>query len=126
MTRQNVARLWPAVAGAGVATGLADGHMRASAGGTSDARVGGRTGDAQSAAPPAADDKLQSEFVLDLVLDRGLANNVGSLRGNRVVVPVLGGTFEGFKHVVAVGVYRPVPEEVAYRIIRILEEHRES
>jgi hypothetical protein len=54
--------------------------------------------DVPSVAPPAStDDKLQSEFLLDLVFDKGQANGVGSVGVNRVVVPVLGGTFEGPK-----------------------------
>jgi hypothetical protein len=149
--------------------------------------------DPQSAASTATpDDKLQSELLLDLVFDKGQANSVGSIGVNRVVVPVLGGTFEGPKlkgtvtgpggdwivvrpdgssvldlrillqtddaqkiymtsrgiayttpegalfariqpvfetgaakytwlnNVVAVGVFRPVPGKVAYRIYRIL------
>jgi hypothetical protein len=46
---------------------------------------------------PAADDKLQSEFLIDLILDTQAANNVGSLGVNRVIVPESGGTFEGPK-----------------------------
>ena len=48
---------------------------------------------APSLAPAAGDDKLQSEFLLDVVFERGQSNNVGSPGGNRIVVPVLGGTF---------------------------------
>jgi hypothetical protein len=48
-----------------------------------------------AAAPTSADEKLQSEFLLDLILDTLPANNVGSPGVNRVVVPVSGGTFEG-------------------------------
>ena len=40
----------------------------------------------------AADDVLQSEFLLDLVIETGSANVLGA---DRVVVPVSGGTFEG-------------------------------
>src|SRR5262249_7695034 len=40
---------------------------------------------------------LQSEFLLDLVLDRGAASNVGSAGANRVVVAIAGGTFRGPK-----------------------------
>jgi hypothetical protein len=40
----------------------------------------------------AADDVLQSEFLLDLVIETGSANALGA---DRVVVPVSGGTFEG-------------------------------
>ncbi len=46
---------------------------------------------------PAADDKLQSELLIDLVLDTQPAHNVGSIGVNRVIVPVSGGTFEGPK-----------------------------
>jgi hypothetical protein len=40
----------------------------------------------------AADDALQSEFLLDLVIETGSANVLGA---DRVIVPVSGGTFEG-------------------------------
>ena len=50
-----------------------------------------------AAAPAGADEKLQSEFLLDLILETQPANNVGSPGVNRVVVPVTGGTFEGPK-----------------------------
>lgn len=43
----------------------------------------------------AADDVLQSEFLLDLVIETGSANVLGA---DRVVVPVSGGTFEGLTH----------------------------
>jgi hypothetical protein len=151
-----------------------------------------RITDGQSSVPAAGDDKLQSELLLDLVFDKGPANRVGSPAGDRVVVPVTGGTFEGprlkgviagpggdwivvrsdgsslldlrlllqtddgqkiymacrgiaytqpggalyarilpafetgsakytwLNNVVAVGVYRPMPEKVAYRVYRIL------
>ena len=139
-----------------------------------------------------ADDTLQSEFLLDIVIDTLPANNVGSSGVDRVIVPVAGGTFEGPKlkgtvvgpsgdwivrrpdgsslldvrlvlqtddaqkiymmwrgiyyapqgetpyarilplfetgaakyawlsHLVAVGVYRPMPGKVAYRVYRVL------
>ena len=139
-----------------------------------------------------ADDKLHSEFLFDLVFERGATFNVKSPSVNRVIVPVSGGTIEGPKlkgiivapsadwltarpdgsslldlrillqtddaekiymncrgvayllpsgalfarllplfetgaakylwlnNVVAVGVYRPVPSRVAYRVYRIL------
>jgi hypothetical protein len=175
MTRRTFAKLWTAAASAAAAAPLL------------------RAGDlAAGASAPSSDDKLQSEFLLDLVFDKGSANSVGFPGGNRIVVPVTGGTFEGPKlkgtvigpggdwivarpdgssvldlrlllqtddaqkiamncrgiaytpaggtlwarilpgfetgaakylwlnTVVAVGVYRPVPEKVAYRIYRIL------
>ncbi|MGB7621848.1 MAG: DUF3237 domain-containing protein [Terriglobia bacterium] len=97
MTRRTFAKLWTAAAGAAVAPVLLAGDTTASAVTPSDADVGARTRDAQSSAPAAEDDKLQSDFLFGLVLDRGPANNVGSLGVNRVVVPVTGGTFEGPK-----------------------------
>jgi hypothetical protein len=42
----------------------------------------------------AADDTLQSEFLLDLVIQTGSANVLGA---DRVIVPVSGGTFDGPK-----------------------------
>lgn len=46
------------------------------------------------AGDPSAD-KLQSEFLLDLVLETQTPSSVGSPGGNRLIVPVSGGTFEG-------------------------------
>jgi Protein of unknown function (DUF3237) len=43
--------------------------------------------------PVAADEKLQSELLFDLVFEKGPASSVGS----RVVVGIAGGTFEGPK-----------------------------
>jgi hypothetical protein len=148
--------------------------------------------DPQSPPATAGDDKLRSELLLDLVFGKGPASTVGSPSGDRVVVPVSGGTFEGprlkgtlvgpgadwivvrsdgssvldlrillqtddaqkismacrgiaytqpggtlyarilpvfetgaakylwLNNVVAVGVYRPMPDRVAYRVFRIL------
>jgi hypothetical protein len=56
--------------------------------------AGGFFGPAQSSAP-AASDTLQSEFLLDMVLDPLPPNNIGSVGVNRVVVPVAGGVFDG-------------------------------
>jgi hypothetical protein len=192
MTRRTFAKLWAAAAGVAVAPVLMADDVAAGPVTTSGADDKARTLGAQSSAPAAEDGKLQSEFLLDLVLDRGPANNVGSLGVNRVVVPVSGGTFEGPKlkgtvggpsgdwiigrpdgssvldlrillqtddaqkiymacrgiaytppggalfarilpmfetsaaqyvwlnNVVAVGVYRPMPGKVAYRVYRIL------
>jgi hypothetical protein len=136
-----------------------------------------------------ADEALQSEFLLDLVIDGGPPHQIGA---DRLIVPVTGGTFEGPKlkgtlvspggdwitrrsdgtavldarfvlqtddaqkismtvqginytppggtqyvrilslfqtgaakydwlnHIVAVGVYRPVPGKIAHRVYRIL------
>ena len=49
----------------------------------------------RSAAPEAADDKLQSEILLDLVLEPKTANDVGSPGVSRFIVEVGGGTFDG-------------------------------
>jgi hypothetical protein len=46
---------------------------------------------------PAADPGLQSELLMDLILDTQPANNIGSIGVNRVIVPVSGGTFDGPK-----------------------------
>jgi hypothetical protein len=56
--------------------------------------AGGFLGSAQSPAP-AANDTLQSEFLLDMVLDPLPPNNIGSIGVNRLVVPVSGGVFDG-------------------------------
>lgn len=50
-----------------------------------------------SSASAAEGDTLQSEFLLDLVLETLPANGVGSVGVNRVIVPVSGGVFEGPK-----------------------------
>ena len=90
MTRRTFARLSTAAAGAAVAPALMAGDTAAGAG----VGAGVNAPEAQSSAA-AADDRLQSELLFDLVIERGPANSVGSPGGNRVVVPVLGGTFEG-------------------------------
>jgi uncharacterized protein DUF3237 len=154
--------------------------------------VAGEGGSPPPTQTAPVEEKLQSELLFDLVLERGTATNVGSPGGNKVVVPVAAGTFDGPKlkgtvvapssdtitvrqdgssvldlrlllqtddgqkilmtcrgiayttpdgalfarlqplfetgaekyswlnRVVAVGVYRPVPGKVAYRIYRIL------
>lgn len=46
---------------------------------------------------PPPDEKLQSELLMDLILDTQPAHNVGSIGVNRVIVPVSGGTYEGPK-----------------------------
>jgi len=190
MTRRIFAKFFTAAAGTAVASAQMIGAIADSAVTTS--AVSAKTRRARKQARATGDDNLQSEFLLDLVFDRGPANNVGPVGVNRVVVPVLGGTFEGPKlkgavigpsgdwivarpdgssvldlrlllqtddaqkiymacrgiaytppggtlfarilpmfetgaakylwlnNVVAVGVYRPMPEKVAYRIYRIL------
>jgi hypothetical protein len=44
---------------------------------------------------PAQDDKLQSEFLLDLTLEAQTPHNLGSVSVGRLIVPVSGGTFAG-------------------------------
>jgi len=44
---------------------------------------------------PPKDDKLQSEFLLDLSLEAQTPQNLGSAAGGRLIVPVSGGTFTG-------------------------------
>jgi len=41
------------------------------------------------------DDKLQSEFLLDLTLEAQTPHNLGSAGGGRLIVPVSGGSFAG-------------------------------
>jgi hypothetical protein len=190
MTRRGFAKFFTAAAGTAVAPVRMVGAIADSVVTTSD--VSAKTRAARPQGRTAGDDSLQSEFLLDLVFERGPANNVGPIGVKRVVVPVLGGTFEGPKlrgavigpsgdwivarpdgssvldlrlllqtddaqkiymacrgiaytppggtlfarilpmfetgaakylwlnNVVAVGVYRPMPEKVAYRIYRIL------
>ena len=48
---------------------------------------------AHSSPTPAQDDRLQSEFLLDLQLEAQTPQNLGSSGGGRLIVPVSGGTF---------------------------------
>lgn len=188
MTRRNFATLAAAVVGAAATPVLTQRSLAAD--------PLAPTAATQTGAPPvtpaAGDEKLHSELLFDLEFARGPASTVGSPGGDRVVVAVSGGTFEGPKvkgtiaapsgdwivvrsdkssvldlhlllqtddaqkilmmcrgiaytqpggalfarilpafetgasrylwlnSVVAVGVYRPMPEKVAYRIFRIL------
>ena len=48
-----------------------------------------------SPTPAAADDKLQSEFLFDLVLEAQMPTNLATANGGRLIVPVSGGTFTG-------------------------------
>ena len=54
-------------------------------------------GSVGAGAQSSADDRLQSELLMDLILDTQPANNIGSIGVNRVIVPVSGGTFDGPK-----------------------------
>ena len=51
--------------------------------------------DAQPAAPAPAADTLQSEFLFELILERGTASTIGSPAPTRVIVPVAAGTVTG-------------------------------
>lgn len=51
--------------------------------------------DGQSTTPAAQDAGLQTELLFDIVLDTQPAHTIGSVGGNRIIVPVSGGTFEG-------------------------------
>jgi hypothetical protein len=48
-----------------------------------------------SSSGASEDDKLQSEFLLDLALDAQPPHRVGSAGSDRLIVAVSGGTFEG-------------------------------
>jgi len=48
-----------------------------------------------SPTPAAADDKLQSEFLFDLVLEAQMPTNLATANGGRLIVPISGGTFTG-------------------------------
>ena len=91
ITRRNFAKL--GAAGAIVGPALVLGHGAASAITNSKTNISSSTHEPQSSGPATTDDKLQSEFLFDLVFDRGAASKVG----DRVVVPVSSGTFEGPK-----------------------------
>jgi hypothetical protein len=54
-----------------------------------------KPGDAPSPQVAVPDDKLESEFLLDLALDIQPPHNLGSAGTGRLIVPVSGGTFEG-------------------------------
>ena len=48
-----------------------------------------------SPTPAAADDKLQSEFLFDLVLEAQRPTNLATADGGRLILPISGGTFSG-------------------------------
>ena len=45
--------------------------------------------------PATADDKLQSEFLFDLVLEAQLPTTLATANGGRLIVPISGGKFTG-------------------------------
>jgi hypothetical protein len=97
MTRRTFAKVWTAIAGAAIVPVLTAGDVAASAASMNDADAGAKAPDPQSPAPAGEGDRLQSELLFDLTLERGPANTVGSVGVNRVVVGVVGGAFEGPK-----------------------------
>ena len=64
---------------------------------------------------PAADEKLQSELLMDLILHTQPAHNVGSVGVNAGAEKYL-----WLNNIVAVGVRRTLAGKVAYRIYQIL------
>jgi hypothetical protein len=192
MTRRIFAKLSAIGAGAAIAADLIADDIAATPVTADDTDVLGKARLAQSSAAAADSETLQSEFLLDMILDTQPANSVGSVGVNRIVVPVSGGVFNGPKlkgtivgpggdwivarpdgssildvrlvlrtddlqniymtwrgvsytpqggtqyarilplfetgaaqyawlnHIVAVGVHRPMPGKVAYRVYRIL------
>jgi hypothetical protein len=96
ISRRTFAFLSTAGAGATAASLLSAG-VASSAVTTDAADVGATARDWASLSPAPEDDKLQSEFLLDLVLEALTPNNIGSLGVTRVIVPVSGGAFEGPK-----------------------------
>ena len=85
MTRPTFVKLWTAASLAAMAAVL-------TAPGAASAAV------ATPTPTPSVDEAtLESEFLLDLVFERGAGSNIGSPGGNRVVVATAGGTFEGPK-----------------------------
>jgi hypothetical protein len=59
------------------------------------ASTGLAAGPPSSPTPAAADNKLQSEFLFDLVLEAQMPNNLATANGGRLIVPISGGTFAG-------------------------------
>jgi uncharacterized protein DUF3237 len=93
MTRRIFAKFWATAAGVAVVPALGT-DIAAHATVWSCGDVNARSLDVHSPATPD-NDRLQSEFLLDLVLDTQPPHNVGSVAVNRIIVPVSGGTFEG-------------------------------
>jgi hypothetical protein len=55
----------------------------------------GSTASPPSPTPATADDKLQSEFLFDLVVEAQMPTNLATANGGRLIVPISGGTFTG-------------------------------
>ncbi len=76
-----------------LATSFGSNRSRGTAPG--DTLTGSKLHQVASPADTQAGDRLHSQFLMDLVFERGPSNNVGSPGVKRVVVAVSGGTFEG-------------------------------
>ena len=95
MTRRIFNRLCTVAFGAGATYAFMVDDIRASTIEASNTGIGAEVRQTSSPARTAEDNQLHSEFLLDLVFERGPSNIVGSSGVNRIVVPVSGGTFEG-------------------------------
>ena len=91
ISRRSFSRLFTATAAAAIAPAVLIGGPAAAAQAASGAA------DAGVPSPLTDGDTLQSEFLLDLTLDRGAASNVESGGIKRAIVAIAGGTFQGPK-----------------------------
>jgi hypothetical protein len=92
MSRRNFSRLLTATAAAAIAPAVLIGDPGAAA----QAMLGGAA-DAGVPSPSTEGDTLQSEFLLELTLDRGAVSNVESGGIKHSIVAIAGGTFQGPK-----------------------------
>ena len=94
LTRRTIAKFSVAAAASALGLVLIVTGLAASATKTED-KARATPADGQSPPRPAQEDKLQSEFLLDLTLEAQTPHNLGSASGGRLIVPVSGGTFAG-------------------------------
>jgi hypothetical protein len=94
LTRRTIAKFSVAAAASALGLVLIVTGLAASATKTED-EARATPADGQSPPRPAQEDKLQSEFLLDLTLEAQTPHNLGSAAGGRLIVPVSGGTFAG-------------------------------
>jgi hypothetical protein len=92
ISRRNFSRLFTATAAAAIVPAVLIGDPAAAA----HAMIGGAA-DAGVPSPSTDGDTLQSEFLMDLTLDRGAMSNVESGGIKRAIVAIAGGTFQGPK-----------------------------
>ncbi|HVT17509.1 MAG TPA: DUF3237 domain-containing protein [Thermoanaerobaculia bacterium] len=97
MNRRTFGKLWMSAAAAVAAPALTARAIAVGNDAGSGIPTSAETQATAAPAPVADDGQLRSEFLLELVIERGPANSVGSLGVSRIVVPVAGGTFEGPK-----------------------------